>query len=62
MDTNLNAMNTENDVHSLTACLLLGKQTVTPQERRLGKKISYGIMYGMDDIAIHRLLEKIPNG
>lgn len=54
MDTNLNAMSTQNDVHSLTARLLLGKQTVTPQERRLGKKINYGIMYGMNDITIRR--------
>jgi DNA polymerase-1 len=35
------------DVHSLTARLLLDKQEVTPDERRLGKTINFGVIYGM---------------
>ena len=35
------------DVHALTARLLLDKETVTPQERRLGKTINFGVIYGM---------------
>jgi len=35
------------DVHSLTARLLLEKDTVTAEERRLGKVINFGVIYGM---------------
>jgi len=35
------------DVHALTARLLLEKDTVTPDERRLGKTINFGVIYGM---------------
>ncbi len=41
------AYRTGDDVHALTARLLLDKQTVTPQERRLGKTINFGVIYGM---------------
>ncbi|MCT0248355.1 DNA polymerase I [Synechococcus sp. CS-205] len=35
------------DVHALTARLLLDKDEVTPEERRLGKTINFGVIYGM---------------
>ena len=35
------------DVHALTARLLLDKTEVTPDERRLGKTINFGVIYGM---------------
>ncbi|MEN9228914.1 MAG: DNA polymerase I, partial [Gloeomargarita sp. HHBFW_bins_205] len=35
------------DIHRLTAQLLLEKETITPQERRLAKVINYGVIYGM---------------
>jgi len=35
------------DVHTLTAQLLFDKTTVTPEERRLGKVINFGVIYGM---------------
>ncbi len=35
------------DVHALTARLLLDKAEVTPEERRLGKTINFGVIYGM---------------
>jgi DNA polymerase-1 len=35
------------DVHALTAGLLLEKEEVTPEERRLGKTINFGVIYGM---------------
>lgn len=35
------------DVHTLTAQLLFEKETVTPDERRLGKTINFGVIYGM---------------
>ena len=35
------------DVHALTARLLLEKDDVTPAERRLGKTINFGVIYGM---------------
>ncbi len=35
------------DVHSLTARLLLDKDEVSPDERRLGKTINFGVIYGM---------------
>ena len=35
------------DVHSLTARLLFEKDEVTPEERRLGKVINFGVIYGI---------------
>ncbi|MBC1261453.1 DNA polymerase I [Synechococcus sp. BSF8S] len=35
------------DVHALTARLLLEKEEVTADERRLGKTINFGVIYGM---------------
>ncbi|WP_448562432.1 DNA polymerase I [Trichothermofontia sp.] len=35
------------DVHTLTARLLLEKEIVTAEERRLGKVINFGVIYGM---------------
>ncbi len=35
------------DVHAVTARLLLGKKSVNDDERRLGKTINFGVIYGM---------------
>jgi DNA polymerase-1 len=35
------------DIHTVTARLLFEKDTVTPDERRLGKTINFGVIYGM---------------
>ncbi len=35
------------DVHALTARLLLEKEDISPDERRLGKVINFGVIYGM---------------
>ena len=35
------------DVHALTARLLLDKDEISPDERRLGKTINFGVIYGM---------------
>ncbi len=35
------------DVHELTAKLLLEKQSINSEERRLGKTINFGVIYGM---------------
>ncbi len=35
------------DIHTVTARLLLEKETVTPDERRLAKTINFGVIYGM---------------
>ncbi len=35
------------DVHTLTAQLLLEKETITSEERRLAKIINFGVIYGM---------------
>ena len=41
------AYNNGDDVHALTARLLLEKDAVTSDERRLGKTINFGVIYGM---------------
>ncbi len=41
------AYNENLDVHTLTAQLLLEKDEVTSEERRLAKIINYGVIYGM---------------
>ncbi len=43
----LEAYNNGDDVHALTARLLLEKEEVSPEERRLGKTINFGVIYGM---------------
>ncbi len=35
------------DVHTVTAKILFGKETVSSEERRLGKTINFGVIYGM---------------
>lgn len=35
------------DIHRVTARLLFEKEEVTPDERRLGKTINFGVIYGM---------------
>jgi len=35
------------DIHTVTAQLLFEKETVTTDERRLGKTINFGVIYGM---------------
>lgn len=39
--------NRNEDVHALTAKLLLDKSDITAEERRLGKVINFGVIYGM---------------
>ncbi len=41
------AFRKQEDVHTLTAKLLLEKDSVTSDERRLGKTINFGVIYGM---------------
>ena len=43
----LDAYQNNQDVHTVTAKLLFEKDTVTPDERRLGKTINFGVIYGM---------------
>ena len=43
----IEAYNRGDDVHALTARLLLDRQEVTAAERRLGKTINFGVIYGM---------------
>lgn len=41
------AYKNQQDVHTLTAQLLLEKEIITPEERRLAKIINFGVIYGM---------------
>ncbi|MEB3258537.1 MAG: DNA polymerase I [Cyanobacteriota bacterium] len=41
------AYNNGDDVHALTARLLLEKDSISAEERRLGKTINFGVIYGM---------------
>lgn len=41
------AYNNREDVHALTARLLFDKDDISPEERRLGKVINFGVIYGM---------------
>ena len=43
----LEAYRNNRDVHSVTARLLFEKAEITPEERRLGKIINFGVIYGM---------------
>jgi DNA polymerase-1 len=43
----IEAYQNRQDVHTLTAQLLLEKDTISSDERRLGKIINFGVIYGM---------------
>ena len=43
----LEAYQNSQDVHSVTAKLLFEKEEITSEERRLGKIINFGVIYGM---------------
>lgn len=43
----LEAYRSNQDVHALTARLLFDKDDITSEERRLGKIINFGVIYGM---------------
>jgi DNA polymerase I len=43
----VDAYRQNHDVHTLTAQLLLEKDTITPEERRFAKIINFGVIYGM---------------
>ncbi|MGB3494806.1 MAG: DNA polymerase I [Elainellaceae cyanobacterium] len=43
----LDAYQSGDDVHSLTARLLFEHDDITPDERRIGKVINFGVIYGM---------------
>ncbi len=45
--TLIEGFNAGEDVHTLTAKLLLDKDEITSEERRLAKTINYGVIYGM---------------
>ncbi len=43
----IDAYKNNEDVHSVTAKILLEKDSITAEERRLGKIINFGVIYGM---------------
>lgn len=43
----IDAYQNHRDVHTVTAQLLFEKEEITSQERRLGKTINFGVIYGM---------------
>ncbi|MCC3572671.1 MAG: DNA polymerase I [Microcoleus sp. PH2017_40_RAT_O_B] len=54
----IEAYNNNRDVHTLTAQLLFEKEDVTPDERRFGKTINFGVIYGMGAIKFGRSMGK----
>jgi DNA polymerase I-like protein with 3'-5' exonuclease and polymerase domains len=42
------------DLHAATARQLLGKRTVTPEEREVGKTLNYAVVYGLDAAGVRR--------
>ncbi|MEO0352392.1 MAG: DNA polymerase I [Cyanobacteria bacterium P01_A01_bin.15] len=50
----VDAYRTGQDVHSLTAQLLLDKAEITSDERRMGKIINFGVIYGMGAVRFAR--------
>ncbi len=43
----INAFHKNDDIHSLTARLIFEKEEITSDERRVGKTINFGVIYGM---------------
>ena len=43
----IKAFNNNEDIHALTAKLIFDKKNITTDERRVGKTINFGVIYGM---------------
>ncbi len=43
----INAFHKNDDIHSLTARLIFEKEEISSEERRVGKTINFGVIYGM---------------
>ena len=54
----IEAYQNNRDVHTVTAQLLFEKEDVTPDERRFGKTINFGVIYGMGAIKFGRSMGK----
>ncbi|EGK87240.1 DNA polymerase I [Microcoleus vaginatus PCC 9802] len=54
----IEAYQNNRDVHTVTAKLLFEKEEVTPDERRFGKTINFGVIYGMGAIKFGRSMGK----
>lgn len=54
----LEAYRNNQDVHTVTAQLLFEKETVTSEERRMGKTINFGVIYGMGSVRFARAIGK----
>ena len=54
----IEAYRNNRDVHTVTAQLLFEKEEVTPDERRFGKTINFGVIYGMGAIKFGRSMGK----
>jgi DNA polymerase I len=50
----LEAYRTGQDVHTLTARRMTGKQDVTPAERKLAKPVNFGLIYGLSAKTLRR--------
>ena len=54
----IEAYQNNRDVHTVTAQLLFEKAEVTPDERRFGKTINFGVIYGMGAIKFGKSMGK----
>ncbi|MEG4515390.1 MULTISPECIES: DNA polymerase I [unclassified Microcoleus] len=54
----IEAYQNNRDVHTVTAQLLFEKEDITPDERRFGKTINFGVVYGMGAIKFGRSMGK----
>ncbi len=54
----IEAYQNNRDVHTVTAQLLFDKETVTADERRMGKTINFGVIYGMGSVRFARSIGK----
>ncbi|MDY6805287.1 MAG: DNA polymerase I [Cyanobacteriota bacterium] len=50
----MEAYQNNSDVHTVTAQLLFDKEKITPEERRMGKTINFGVIYGMGALKFGR--------
>lgn len=55
--TLLNAFNNNEDVHIAVASILLNKLDISPDERRIGKTLNFGIIYGMQEHKLAGMLK-----
>lgn len=59
-DVMLDVFRHDRDLHAETARFILGKEDISPAERKLAKTVNFGVMYGITPFGLSKMINKTP--